>query len=125
MKTLAQTFFLILMPCILNGQDLAGQWNGTLNVQGTQLRIVFRIDKTSDQYHATLDSPDQNASRVKVTTTYFSYPDVKFEISSIGAVYEGTMSDKGITGKWVQSGTSLFLALLKNEDSAYEEKLKN
>lgn len=125
MKILAQTIFLTLMSCTLNGQDLAGQWNGTLNVQGTQLRIVFRVDKTSDQYDATLDSPDQNASGVKVTTTNFSYPDVKFEISSIGAVYEGTMSDKGITGKWVQSGTSLFLALLKNEDSGNKEKVKN
>jgi uncharacterized protein len=125
MKTLPQTIFLILMSCTLNGQDLAGQWNGTLNVQGTQLRIVFRVDKTSDQYNAILDSPDQNSSGVNVTTTNFSYPDVRFEISSIGAVYEGTMSDKGITGKWVQSGTSLFLALLKNEDSAFKEKVKN
>jgi hypothetical protein len=125
MKTLTQTVFLILMSCTLNAQDLPGQWKGTLNVQGTQLRIVFHIDKTGDRYHATLDSPDQNASGVKVTTTIFTYPDVKFEISSIGAVYEGTMSDKGITGKWVQSGTSLFLALLKNEDSAHKENVEN
>ena len=52
----------------------------------------------------------------KVTTTAFSYPNVKFEIAGIGAVYEGTMSDKGITGKWVQSGTALFLVLVKSEE---------
>ena len=117
MKTLAQTILLILMSSALYSQDLAGQWKGTLNVQGNQLRIVFHVNKTNSQYEATMDSPDQNASSTKVTNTNFSYPNVKFEISEIGAVYEGTMSDAGITGKWVQSGTALFLVLLKVEDS--------
>jgi len=122
MKTLAQTIFLVLMSSALYGQDLAGQWNGTLNVQGTQLKIVFHVNKTNSQYEATMDSPDQNTSSTKVTNTNFSYPNVKFEISDIGAVYEGTMSDIGITGKWVQSGTSLFLVLLKDVDSLDKDK---
>ena len=117
MKTFAQIIILVLMSSALYGQDLAGQWKGTLNVQGTQLRIVFHVNKTNSQYEATMDSPDQNTTSTKVTNTNFSYPNVKFEISEIGAVYEGTMSEMGITGKWVQSGTSLFLVLLKGEDS--------
>lgn len=117
MKTIAQTIFLVLLSSALHSQDLSGQWKGTLNVQGNQIRIVFHVNKTNSQYAATMESPDQNASSTKVTNTNFSYPNVKFEISDIGAVYEGTMSATGITGKWVQSGTSLFLVLLKGEDS--------
>jgi uncharacterized protein len=122
MKTLALTIFLILMSPALYSQDLTGQWNGTLNVQGTQLRIVFHVNKTNNQYEATLDSPDQNVSGIKVTTTNFSYPSVKFEISGIKAVYEGTMSDKSITGKWMQSGQTFLLILSKTEDPPKENE---
>lgn len=122
MKTLTPTFFFILISSMLYGQDLTGQWAGILNVQGNQLKIVLHINKINNQYEATLDSPGQSASGIKVTAASFSYPTVKLEISSIGAVYEGTMTDKSITGKWVQSGTALFLALIKNEDSPSKDK---
>jgi hypothetical protein len=114
MKTLTTVIF-FLMPVTFFSQELAGQWNGTLYVQGNDLKIVLHVNKNNNQYEATFDSPDQNANGIKVTATAFSYPHVKFEIASLGAVYEGVMSDEGITGKWVQSGTALFLMFVKSE----------
>jgi hypothetical protein len=125
MKTITQTILLMLMTAASYGQDLTGHWNGALNVQGTQLRVIIHVTKSANQYEATLDSPDQNVSGIKVTTANFSYPNVKFEISNMGVVYEGVMSDQGITGKWSQSGTSLFLVLSKPEDPSTENKKKN
>lgn len=122
MKAFIQTTLFILISCMLNGQDFAGEWNGALNVQGNQIRIVLHVNKVNDLYEATMDSPDQNASGIKVTSVRFSYPNVTLEISSIGAIYEGVMTDEGITGKWVQSGTSLFLALLKSGEAVEKEK---
>lgn len=116
MKTLAQTIFLILMSSTVLSQDLTGQWEGTLQVQGTQFRIVFHVIKTDNQYKSTMDSPDQQVNGIPVTATNFSYPDVKFEISNIGMVYEGTLSDNRITGEWMQSGQSFLLVLSKTED---------
>ena len=112
-----QTIALILMASMVYAQDITGQWNGTLSIQGNQIRIIFHVKKTNSQYEVTLDSPDQNATGIKVTATEFRYPNVKFEISGLDAVYEGTLSDKSIVGKWSQSGTALFLALVKKEDS--------
>ncbi len=117
MKTLAQTIFLILMSCTLYCQDLAGEWSGTLNASGNQIRVVFYVNKNNTHYESKMESPSQNVSGISVATTNFDYPNVKFEIPILGAVYEGIMSDKGITGKWVQSGTALFLALSKSEDA--------
>jgi uncharacterized protein len=117
MNALVQTIIFILISIVLQGQDLAGQWHGALSVQGTQIRIVFHVNKLNNQYEATMDSPDQNVTGTKVTTTSFSYPNVKFEITGLGAIYEGVMTDSGITGKWVQSGTALFLVLLRSDDS--------
>ncbi len=56
MKTLTSTTFLVLLSYMLYGQDLTGQWNGTLNVQGNEFRIVFHIVKTDNQYTVTMDS---------------------------------------------------------------------
>ncbi len=30
----------------MNAQIITGQWNGILNLQGNQLRVVFHINKT-------------------------------------------------------------------------------
>ena len=113
------------MSCTLYCQDLAGEWSGTLNASGNQIRVVFYVNKNDAHYEATMDSPSQNVSRISVATTNFEYPNVKFEIPILGAVYEGFMSEKGITGKWVQTGTALFLALSKSEDSNSKGKKEN
>jgi uncharacterized protein len=125
MKILAQSIFLILMSCTLYCQDLAGEWSGTLNASGNQIRVVFYVSKTDEHYEAKMDSPSQNVSGISVAATNFAYPNVKFEIPILGAVYEGIMSDKGITGKWVQTGTALFLALSKREEATNKDKQEN
>ena len=57
-----------------------------------------------------------------VTAISFNNPSVMFDVSAAGAVYEGVMSDQKITGKWVQSGTALFLVLSKHEEASDPEK---
>ena len=69
-----------------------------------------------------MDSPTQNVIGISVAITNFDYPNVKFDIPILGAVYEGIMSDKGITGKWVQAGTALFLTLSKSEGSTNKDR---
>jgi len=104
MKLLIPMILLIQLSAALYTPTPEGNWNGTLDVQGTQLRIVFHVTKTDSLYHTTMDSPDQNVSGIPVTVTNFSYPNLKFEIPGIGMVYEGVLSDTLITGKWMQSG---------------------
>ena len=122
MKTLAKTLLLLLVSIVLYGQDLTGQWNGSLHVQGTQLRIVLHVSEINDQLEATVDSPDQNATGIKVTSISFNYPHVKFEISNLGAVFEGLITDNRMTGEWLQSGTGLFLAFVKSVAPAARDK---
>jgi hypothetical protein len=111
MKTLTALCFLIMVSLLLKGQQLEGEWQGTLNGGASQLRLVFHITRTNDGYESTVDSPDQNVSGIHVTRTNFNYPKVKFEISTIGALFEGEITANEITGKWMQSGRSLLLVL--------------
>lgn len=117
MKTLASITLLLFTSTILNAQDLKGQWTGEIKVQGTSLRIVFHITQQGHEYKATLDSPDQNVSGIPVTTTSFKHPDVKLEIANLGVVYEGTLAADRITGRWLQSGQSLSVDLIRDNSA--------
>jgi hypothetical protein len=121
MKTLTAIIILTLISFSMHGQDLAGQWDGTLNVQGAQLRIVFHVNKNVQQFQTTMDSPDQGATGIPVTATSFNNPNVKFEIAALGMLYEGTISGDNISGEWKQSGRVFPLVLIRKSDHPEEK----
>jgi uncharacterized protein len=97
--------FLFLFLCfqVAFGQNIEGQWNGVLSVQGTQLRLVFNIQKTGDTYTATMDSPDQGAKGIAVTNTTFDGTKISLEVANAGIKYEGTLADDSkISGTFSQ-----------------------
>ena len=71
MKTFSIILISILTSITLSAQDITGQWNGALKVQGTQLRLVFNVTKTDNAISSTMDSPDQGAKGIPTTTTSF------------------------------------------------------
>lgn len=121
MQTIALLAFTFL-PSSLLGQDIAGAWNGILEVQGTRLRIVFHIARTDSGYVTTLDSPDQGASGIPVATTTFTAPDLQLELPNISAVYRGTLAEGSIEGTWTQGLTSYPLALSRETVRAEERR---
>jgi len=58
-----------------------------------------------------LDSPDQGATGIAISTASYKEPDLHFAIESLGSSYDGKMNDDNseITGEWKQSGLSLRL----------------
>lgn len=93
--------------------EIVGQWNGTLEVQGIKLRLVFNVAKTQNGYETTLDSPDQGAKDIPFTNTIFENSKVKFEIPQV-IEYTGELQDGKIVGTFKQSGLSIPLTLEKN-----------
>lgn len=53
MKKMFCIILFILSSNTILAQDITGQWNGVLDVMGTQLRLVFHIDQTDSSYTAT------------------------------------------------------------------------
>lgn len=96
------------------GQDVDGDWNGILKVQGMQLRLVFHIQKTAAGYEATMDSPDQNAKGIPLTSVSFESAVLKIAAATLGFEYEGTLgADGSITGTFRQMGQTFPLSLSK------------
>jgi pimeloyl-ACP methyl ester carboxylesterase len=96
------------------GQDITGQWNGILKVQGTQLRVVFNISKTENGYNSTMDSPDQGVNGIPVTSIGFENSVLTLEISNADIKYTGTLNkEDSIIGNFVQHGQSFSMNLNK------------
>ncbi len=98
-------------------QNITGQWNGKLKIQGIQLRVVFHINAIDTSYTAAMDSPDQGTKGIPVDKVTYKNQVLRLEIKQPGIRYEGTYkSDKNtIEGTFMQSGLSFPLSLTKEK----------
>lgn len=116
MKTFSILLITLLISISLSAQDITGQWNGALKVQGTQLRLVFNVTKTDNGISSTMDSPDQGAKGIPTTTTSFENSILKISIASAKIEYEGTLGqDNVIVGTFKQGGQSFPMNLSKEK----------
>ena len=104
MKKTALLFIAFLASLAINAQDITGQWNGVLKVQGMALRLVFNISKTDTGYSATMDSPDQSVKGIPVTTTTFENGKLALEVANAGIKYTGELKDSEVVGIFKQGG---------------------
>ena len=89
----------------LSLQAQTGAWTGKLKVQGTELTLVFDLDK------GTLDVPDQGAKDIPAQVSREATGTITIEIPSINASYKGLWLGRAITGTFTQHGVSFPLML--------------
>ena len=98
--------------CASHAQKLEGSWTGKLSVQGTQLTLVFHVEKDKNSgFIGTMDSPDQSVKGVPTTVNSLTADSVDIVISSIGARYLGKQQGDHIQGTFTQFGRSFPLML--------------
>lgn len=112
---------LLVMPAqtysLLNEQ-IEGIWQGALKHSGVELRIVFTISRSPDKIlSALMDVPEQNATGVPVDKISFDNSTLLLEIIPIEAVFNGRLSEDGVTinGQWTQGEMTLPLVLKKSQ----------
>src|SRR5690606_23970185 len=84
----------------LQAQEIVGQWNGVLKVQGINLRIVFHINQKDGELVSTMDSPDQRATGIPVANITFDGSNVLLELPNLNAKYEGVLQGDSIVGSF-------------------------
>jgi hypothetical protein len=97
-------------------QKVAGTWNGTLAVGAASLRLRLNISKTADgAATGTMDSLDQGANAIPMSTITHKEGKVRFEVRGIGGVYDGTLAADGsaLSGQWHQGGQTMPLDFRK------------
>ena len=74
MKTLIALFLLLLPAATAAGQEIAGDWQGTLTAGPAELRLVLHVTGNAGTgYRATMDSPDQNVTGMPVEAVSRDY----------------------------------------------------
>ena len=103
---------LLLSLIALNASFAAGpvgDWKGTLKAYA-DLRLVLHVQQSdAGTYKATIDSIDQGANGIPVSSATFEGKRLKLTLDTIKAGYEGDLSDDGktLTGTWSQGEGSL------------------
>ncbi|MBI3414161.1 MAG: hypothetical protein HY043_02385 [Verrucomicrobia bacterium] len=98
--------------------DIRGDWRGTLDADGTKLRIAIKLGKLLDgAYAATLVSLDQGGDELLASAVGFTNPVVRIDCKQIGGSFVGNLNKASteIAGNWEQRGTPLPLNLKRAE----------
>ena len=104
-KALIITALLVCTAPFAGARSIAGDWHGTLSTGNGDLLLVLHIMESGDgSLKATLDSVNQHANGIPVTTVTFKDSKLSLEVEAIHGSYAGTVNADAteITGTWTQ-----------------------
>lgn len=84
-----------------------GSWYGVLNIQGMELKIVFHIKNGDNGYTADMDSPDQNAFGITVTSVNYENSMLRLTIAGAMIEYTAVFTGDRLMGTFKQGGLSI------------------
>ncbi len=100
-------------------KELEGLWAGPLKVAaGIELRLVLNVAKGKDgALTAKLDSPDQGAKGIPISTLELKDGELSFSVKSLGASFTGKKNDAGdaFEGTFTQGRAKIPLTLKKTD----------
>lgn len=98
---------LVLISCASGGKNtLAGDWSGTLNMGGANLRLVFHILESDAGYSASIESVDQGGAIIP-TTMEVNGNALVFVVEQIDVEYRARVSGNEIVGEFSQFGMTM------------------
>lgn len=109
------------------GSAMQGYWQGAVSIGPVRTHLAFKIAEiTKGRYRGELDSIDQGASGIPVTTVSYQPPVVHMDVAGVAGTFDGTVTHDGeITGSWKQGPNSLPLVLQRSAPPAIDaEKSK-
>lgn len=100
----------------IKAQSVAGDWKGTLSVQGINLEIIFHITDEDGELAGTMDVPAQGATGIPVDVIELNGNEIKLGVSLAQITYKGELTADSISGVYQQAGMSLDLTLKRYEN---------
>jgi non-heme chloroperoxidase len=100
---------LLLLPGFVQAQEMIGDWQGTLVVGQTKLRVILKVSAGTDKKLAgELYSIDQTTDALPVDSISVEGKSVNIALPMIHGSYAGTLStdSNSIDGTWTQGGSN-------------------
>jgi hypothetical protein len=108
------------------GSDVQGIWKGTLVIGPVRLRLLFKLAESADgKFSGVLDSLDQGAHNISLTSVSYTRPTLDIEIKQIGGTFDGKVDvdAKQIVGEWEQLGRTTPLTLTRADPAEFTGSL--
>lgn len=96
-----------LLPSAAQSPSLEGAWLGTLDAGGVKLRIQLNLKASGAGYTGTMDSLDQGALGIPVSSVSVEGDGLKLQVEKVKGSYQGKIAGDRITGQWTQGERTL------------------
>lgn len=83
----------------VNMSEIAGFWEGTLNLGAQKLRLVLSVSEKGSSVY----SLDQGCSIITATSSSYSEGEFEFKFTSIRGAFTGKLEDGNLVGAWAQA----------------------
>jgi hypothetical protein len=95
-------------------KELAGEWNGALEVNGQTLRLVLKLTAEADRPGTgVLVSLDQGGVEIPVTAVIQAGAHVTVVVQRVAGRFEGDLKDGQLSGTWTQGPGTLPLVFTR------------
>ena len=89
-------------------KELEGSWEGVLSVNGQELHLILKMANQPDGTAAgNIVSVDQGGAEIPITSITQKDSNLKLEVKSIAATYNGDFKAGALAGEWTQGGGTL------------------
>jgi len=97
-------FELCAIAAMAQTNPIVGEWHGTLSAGPMKLRLALHFFKGNGAaaYTGSMDSLDQGASRIPLSSIKVEGNKLSFEVESIRGTYDGVLKGDMIAGTWRQ-----------------------
>ncbi len=123
MKTLMSILWMSLLSFqfVFGQSEAVGKWEGSLDVNGMKLRIVFNVKELDGKLKATMDSPDQGAFDLPCDATTYAEGVLKISMNAMGISYMGKPKGAEMEGTFEQNGMTLELNMKRKAQDEQKE----
>ncbi len=97
------------------GEGLSGNWQGSIQANLFELRLLFKLEKSDGGWTGWMDSLDQNALNIPISKVSLKERTVVLQVKTVRGTYQGELSKDGseIDGEWSQGGKVLPLKVYR------------
>jgi len=126
MKKIIITLLLLIVVISINAQQIIGSWEGVLKTQGTEMKLIFNISQVKEGLKGTLDSPNQKAFGIPITSINYANKALNIDISNLQIKYDGELVDNNtIDGIFSQGNfsTEMLLKRVEKENNLQKKSM--
>jgi pimeloyl-ACP methyl ester carboxylesterase len=111
MKSLLVTLAACALVAPAADAPFAGDWKGSLEINGTSIRINLHLKQEGGRWSGTFDSPDQNVTGIPMDRVEVDGDKLVWRMAGAGILYEGAFdaASGGISGTLTQGAGKLAL----------------